>query len=351
MFATAGRPLILRALSLGAALTIAVVVIFPGSGMRTADLVALMRESLSARLALWSCWCLLATPAIAPAFDAQGTRVLRSLRPKQQLVAALFPLLGIVEFPWAILFALGDGAVAAAGATATAIALQASLVARRLDLFSLSSLLVVVGTSAWVLAPAATLAFASVDAAWGSALDRSEQPLTLLHRTHPLPALVVAHLLRVVRAAKMRLGIGAMSTLTGALGTALSLRNDHAARPGHRALAILALPLCICAAALVRPVLESERSCGPTLRSTSTAPAFVITAFLLAIAIPTSAYGATAGGIASPPLAWLTSSWAFGIAIAVAVWGRVHSRTSRKDPAVFVVGVLALAAFAVVVAV
>src|SRR5262249_22315791 len=149
---------------------------------------------------------------------------------------------------------------------------------------------------------------------WRSALDRADRPMVVLRRTHRFPALVAAHLLRFVRAAKMRVTVGAMNALLGGVAAALSLRNEPSARPAHPALAILALPLCICAAVFVRPAFESERALQPMLRSARTPRAFVIAAFIFAIAIPASALGATSGAMASPSLAWLTSSWAFALA-------------------------------------
>src|SRR6516164_7551249 len=76
---TAGRPALSRGLAVGAAIGVVGTIVFAGNGMKASDLVHLFHVSWGVRASLWAAWTLLATPAIASAFDAPGTRILRSL--------------------------------------------------------------------------------------------------------------------------------------------------------------------------------------------------------------------------------------------------------------------------------
>ena len=93
------------------------------------DVVRWMHESVSTRTALWAGWATLATPVVAAAFDAPGTRTLRTLVPRRTLVAHVLLLLTAAQLPWAALFARGSGAVAAIDAALVAVAVEASAIA------------------------------------------------------------------------------------------------------------------------------------------------------------------------------------------------------------------------------
>jgi hypothetical protein len=136
-----------------------------------------------------------------------------------------------------------------------------------------------------------------------------------------------------------------------------SLRNDPTERPLQRALTAMALPLTVAAAACVAPIIESEARLRGLFRSLRTSHGVVVSAFLLAIATPSSALAATAGVAASqavharvgelvPPLV----AWALSLSVAVAVWGRLLEWRRRRTAGTFAAGVTLIAALALVAA-
>src|SRR5262249_34925238 len=140
------------------------------------------------------------------------------------------------------------------------------------------------------------LAAAATRLAWNRALERRSMPIRLTRRMHPLLVVASVYFLRLVRAARARLAVGALGIGTGFAALALSLRNDPPPRPVQRAAIVLAMPFAIAAAAFVRPMLDTERSLHPFLRSTRTPAWVAVAAFILAVVTPTSAFGCVAAG-------------------------------------------------------
>jgi hypothetical protein len=170
-------------------------------------------------------------------------------------------------------------------------------------------------------------------------------------------ALYAAHLLRLTRAARSRLLVALASGAAGAVGLLFSLRNDPTERPVQRALTAMALPLTLAAATCVAPVIESEARLQGLLRSLRTPRTYVVTAFLLAIATPSSALAATAGVLASGEahraaalLAGLLVAWALTLSFAVAFWGRLLEWRARRSAGTFAAGVTLIAALALLLA-
>ena len=362
---TAGRPVLLRALAVASGVGALAAVLFGPTGLAPSLAVSGMQHSALSRAVSYGAWCLLAGPALSAAFDAPGTRVLRSLRAQRSAVLlALLALALLVELPWGALYVAGAGPAAGASAVLLAIALQSSWFAgfrhrRYAVLAALAVLVLLVPLPAWLtLSAAAPLAVRSLAAAWDAALESRGQGRALVPRTHPIAALATAHLLRVGRVARARLSVALASTALGAAAVALAFVNEPPLRPLQRALEILALPLGLAASVLVAPLLESEASMRAALRSTRTRPAIALAAFLLALSLPSSALAATAAGAAGalshqpvPPLA--TGSLLFGGALAAALglWQRRQHATRRQNPALLFAGsaaivLLALAAVA-----
>jgi hypothetical protein len=197
----------------------------------------------------------------------------------------------------------------------------------------------------------------ALHAAWRSALEEPRLHFRLIRPMHPLFALYLAHVLRLVRAARSRLMVAFVCGVGGATGLVFSLRNDPTELPLQRALTALALPLTVAAAACVAPVIESEARLRGLLRSLRTSRSVVVAAFLLAIATPSSALAASAGLAAShavhaqisalvPPLL----AWAFGLSVAVALWGRFLEARTRRTAGTFAAGVTLIAALALLAA-
>jgi hypothetical protein len=360
LLVTAGWPVLLRALALWSAVGIVATILFAGNGIHARDVTRLFHSSLGARLLLTVGWCLLATPVVSGAFDAPGTRTLRTLTvPRRAWVAALAALLLLAQAPYGLLFARAEGAISALVAMAFAVAAQASVVAatRRPPavVFALGALVLVVVDARPMLTvvPAAVLAVAGVASAWNVALDATARDVRATRVTSPVLVLAIVHLLRMVRVARARVALALGSVALGTAALGLSLVNDPPARPVARALAVLALPLTLCAAVLVGPVRETEDRVRALARVTRTRWTTLLAAFALALAVPSSAFAATAGAIAGVlahvpalPLGGAAGVWAVPIACATAGWARWHDRRTRRSPTLFVVGVVVVAALA-----
>ncbi len=359
MFVTAGRPVFHRALAFWAAVGTASVVLFAGNGMDAHTLTRLFHSSLGARLILGAGWIVLATPVISCAFDAPGTRTLRSLPvPRWAWWGAMLVLLVLVQSPCGLLFTRVEGPlpgfVMMLLATATEVALVATQRRRRFSLVVFAMSLVLLDAPSLIVAPPASgLAILAVAGAWRVALDGAARDLRMTRATVPVLAIAVAHLLRMFRVARARLVTAMVSAALGAVALGLSLRNDPPAHPVARALAVLSLPLTLCAAILVVPARETEERLRALARVTGTRWTTLLAAFSLALATPSSALAATAGAMAGTlahvpvlPLGAASGAWAVPVACAVAVWARWHDLRTRRSPTVFVIGALVVAGVA-----
>jgi hypothetical protein len=358
---TAGRALLPRAAALFAAVGVIATILFAGQGLRAVDVVRLHNESLGVRAALWLGWTLLALPAIAPTLDAPGTRTLRTLRlPQAALLVSLALLFAFVEIPWAILFARGGGPASALASTALHVALQASILATRVRLRSVGLVMAALALVAWnppvpwLVIPAALLAAVAVRAAWRHAVDRPRANLRILRPMPALLALTIQHGLRLTRTERPRLAMGALASAIFAGFLFFSLRNDPTVSPWSRAVAVMVLPSTLVAALLATPLLDAERRLQPWLRSLQVRARIVVFAFLLAMGTPTSVFAASTSAISSAaaeasPLsvAAAVGAAAWVVAALLSAWARLHQRTRRKNPIVFALGVIAIAAFAI----
>lgn len=356
VFATAGRPVLLRAIALGTGVGVLAAIFFAPNGIRAADVARWMHASVFVRASLWAAWVALATPVVASALDAPGTRTLRSLVRRRTLVIAVTILFAAAQLPWAILFARGSGIAAAANALLLAVALESSLVAatrrpRHAIFTAAASALVVADLPAFLtLLPAAALAYASTAAAWRSPPIARASSLRFSRPTFPALAIALAQLLAIARTARARISTAALTASIGCATLYLSWRNDPPLRPIERALVVLTLPLCIVASVLVAPALGVESRLRPHLRATRTPARVVFLGLAIALSAPTVALGATSSAVAvslagtSPwPVAAVASAWAGVVASAIAAWARRHDRTARRDPATFVIGVVVVA--------
>jgi len=356
------RPLLQRALALWAAIGVVAAVLFGGNGMQARDLTHLFHGSAGTRIALEMTWIVLVTPVVSGAFDAPGTRTLRSLPVRSG--AWCGPLLGLlllVQLPCGVLFARGDGPLTGVVMMLLAASIEAALVAAlgrvryALVAFAAMALVILDARPPLVALPAAGLALIAVAAAWKVALDGAGLDVRMTLPTVPVLAITAAHLLRMVRVARARLAVAAASASLGALALGMSLHNDPPLRPVARALAVLSLPLTLCAAVLVGPVRETENHVRSLGRVTRTRWTTLAAAFALALMAPSSALGATAGFFAGTlahahahalALGGAAGAWAIPIAGAVALWARWHDRRTQQRPVLFVLGVLAVAALA-----
>jgi hypothetical protein len=360
LLVTAGRPTLRRALAAWTVVGIAATIVFAGNGLDARDLTRLFHHSAIARLALTATWITPMTSVVSCAFDAPGTRTLRTLPVRRRIwVGGLLALLLIVQLPCGILFARADGLPTALALVLLAVAIEASCVAatrRRRALFTVGVALglVLVDAPPIVTAlPAAALAAAAVADAWGTALEAVDRDVRSTRVTSPVVILTAAHLLRMLRAARARVALATGIVALGGLALALSLHHDPTARPFGRVLAVLAFPIALCAALLADPVRETEDHVRTLARVTRTRWPTLLAAFALALVTPSSALAATAGtlvgGVARMPalsVGGAAGLWAVPIASAVAAWARWHGRRARPNPALFVLGVAGVGAIA-----
>lgn len=364
ILSTLTRPVATRALAVMVAVGIPAFVVFSPNGLSARELIRLMHASVWIRGFLWAGWILLATPAVRPLFEAQGTTTLRSLRlPAVPLVVATALLASAVQLPWIVLFARGAGTVAAASALACAVSLQSSIgVAARRKRYT-AVVLVLAAVVLRDLPAAWTLMLGGVTApwcllrAWRVAPERPLRAFRWLRPTTPFLALYGTHLLRLTRSARPRLITAAMLTAAGALAVCAGFRNDPGERSLARALTILTTPLAVTAALCVAPLLECEAMLRLMLRSLRVRRRTIVAAFLLALGTPASALAASAGAVTTaantglPAAAPVTfSMWAAALALPIGVWGRRHEQLGRPSSSKFVAGVLlvVLAALAMV---
>lgn len=360
VLAVLGRPARLSALALSVALGIPAAILFSSNGLRAADIVALAHRSFLARSLLWAAWLTLSAPALSVFLEAPGSKTLRSLGlPRGPLVGSLLLLAGVIELPWAILFASGAGWVAAWAAALQAVALGASFsAARRRPRWALyfalgGAWLVVEPPTAVAAVVGSVWAPVALHAAWRVALEQPRLHWRLTRPTYPLLALYLTHLLRLVRSARSRLTLALVLGAGGGAGLVFSLRNDPTDRPLQRALTAMALPLTLAAAACVAPVIESEARVRALLRSLRVSRGIVVSAFLLAIATPSSALAATAGAAASNAahahtgvLSAALLAWAATLSSAVGGWARLLEWRARRTAGTFAAGVTLIAALA-----
>lgn len=361
LLATAGRPLARRGLALAAAVFVPAAIVFAPNGLRPSDLVHQLHADASLRVALFVAWCALATPAAAVAFDAPGTRTLRSIargRASRALVVAmLVALLAVlVEGPWAALFARGGGTIEALEATALAIAAQTTLAALTVPTAggvgraaAVGALVVVDPRPAVAVLPALVLAWLAVDDAWRRGPERGlrADPRGLLRwTTRPAVALVLVHLARLARVERARLAVAAAGASAGGAALALTVANDPPERPVHRALGLLTLPACAAAATIASPLLEVEARLAPWVRAARARHAAVV-AFVVAVCLPTSALAATATAVATAPdlvPVAAVAAWSAALGLAIAAWARRAATPVRLVLGAIGVAVAGLAA-------
>ena len=352
VMATSGRAAMVRAVHLFGAIAIASTIIFAGHGLDAADVTTMMHRSLAARVVLWLVWIALATFPISAAFDAPGTRILRSLvrtdrRSRIAIVGLLVALLVVAQAPIIVLELRGDGWRSAFATTFLAVAFCASASSGKRVVVALASALVVIDHTSASIFFAPLLAVVSVQHAWLTAFN-GRSAIRIVRRSPKSIALALTYLARMIRSARTRLHTAALFMLAAGAALALTLRNDPDARPTQRALVVFAFPLCLASSMLATPALETESLLLPLLRSTRTKAVTLALAMALALAVPTTAFAATASTAAAiaSHASWLmvaaSTALSLATAFAIALWAR-QSRHARRS-STFTVGVIAIAA-------
>ncbi|WP_245913752.1 ATP-binding cassette domain-containing protein [Nannocystis exedens] len=128
---TAGAEALRRGLPVYVGLLAVGGLLFGGNGLSTATLVEGAETSPLARALLWSAWLIALTPTMAALWQTKSSLWLRSLpAPRAWHLAILFGLSIAAESLWTIVWGLGGGPLAAAGALGGALAGHGVLLAR-----------------------------------------------------------------------------------------------------------------------------------------------------------------------------------------------------------------------------
>jgi hypothetical protein len=339
VMATSGRAVAVRAVPLFCGIGLIAAIVFGGHGVQPRTMVALLEGSLGARLVMFASWTMLASPAVARAFDAPGTITLRALRPpRTALFALLLAIAVFVQLPWMTLFAFGGGTL-----RALSYALLAAAACASMPGFAVACAIVALAPLPVVALPTSfAVAAFSVAHAWRTAFEHRDV-VRIVRRAPPAMALAMTYVARMARATRARVNAAALVIVAGEGALALSLRNDADARPVTRALVVLAFPFAIASALLAAPAVETEARLLPLLRSTRTKTATLALAMVLALAVPSTAFAATASIAASNGTTIVSSAYAFVLASCVALWARRASRARRSTTFLLGVAVIATA--------
>lgn len=320
----AGRAVLARAAATFAAVGLPATIIFAPQGLSARDLLRAMRASPGVAAVICVGWMALSTVATNAVFTAPGLSAVRATRPARgELLPALLALASVAQLPWAVLWLRGAGPLAAIAAVILAASAAATLftLARRPSLRALVPILSLL--EAWRVAPEA----------------RSGARVWTRAAASPLVALATLHWLRLARLERLRLMLAAM---IGSLGGAGLLTRG-------RPIPIMTVPLVLIASLFVTPLLACEEAMRARLRVLRVRHAVVVGAFLIAIAAPTTAFGATAAaGTSTSVFPVMTASLV--LSAIVAAWGRHHAAMKKKRPTTFAIGVAMIALVTVTLA-
>lgn len=257
--------------------------------MRPVNLVRVVRETGSFRVALWAGWLVLAMPVARVLLTHPAPFFLRALpAPRWHFVTVHAGMLCLSSLPFAALFAVGEGvpsAIARALGSSACAALYVGGLRTLPERGAAAGILLLIagGAPTVALAVAAPIALAiGVGGAWDRApvvrattAARPGETIRSAIAGPPALALAIAHaqaLLRVERAALQR---SLLAVFVGGAALALAAKNNAVhdiARLCELAVLVGALPLGIACGGLAGPVIEAERRIRWLLDVTSTQP-------------------------------------------------------------------------------
>jgi hypothetical protein len=290
-------------------------VIFGGHGLRASDALHILASSSLAWCAFVVGFAALTMPVVNAVLDAPGVTMLASSRSKHTVRLANASALLIAQAPIFILFQQAGRPFAGLLHAALTLALELSfrIVSRALPRVS--------PRASRIPLPRAARAFTQLCAYYMRTLARRHASALLL---------------------------ASASLAAGAAALWLSCRNDPPKSFVTRAFSVLPIPLCASAAAILAPLLRAELSLRSLFATTRARPWLSAMAVATIVMVPHAAYASVATVAASSPsngLAAAAPTALFGAIVsgAIVAWGRRHARTRRRDPAVYVVGVVVIA--------
>lgn len=317
MLVVSGRPFARALVAPTLAWMIPAAILFGGNGMTAQGAVSVLRSSLAAWAVVVVGFAALTANAVAAALHAKGVSTLRSLRPSRAaMLAPLGALLVLAQAPLFVLFARAGHWGAAVLHAALALSLELLFV--RLASIPRPAFLTRTGRAR---TPLAAMCVCCMQTLW-----RREQASVSLSGT------------------AMALGGGALW---------LSFQNDPPRSALGRIMCVLAVPLSVVAALLVRPLVREEAALGWLLRSTRTRAWVPALAMAAVVSLPSAAWASGAAMGVKAGAGGTAGALLFGglVALAVVAWARRHARTRKQDPATFVVGTIGIAVAAIVVGV
>ncbi|HKA92125.1 MAG TPA: hypothetical protein VKE22_30915, partial [Haliangiales bacterium] len=254
-----------RVLRLGAALGLAAAVVFGGNGMHPRDVVRILDLGWGARACVWLVWLVPVAHAARSIWEAPDAHYLRTLPlGRRALLWVPAVLLIAVEAPWAILFGLGAGPVAALRAGAAAAGAHALLFAGvrgARDAVAAATLVAAMvlpwtpGAPATAAPIAAALAAgAAVLSAWDRAPERRRPRLRRWVRGP-----ITANLAAMVRQEGALLWRALFLVGTGGGIAALAARNNDVTATGSQVRLALAVGAVTLTAALAGPAAATLR--------------------------------------------------------------------------------------------
>lgn len=246
-------------------------IVFGPTGMRAADLVFTMRTSPPLTIGLWLGWIVLLFPVARLALIPPSSMYLRWLpAPRTILYASAAFCVFVVELPWMILWARGEGIISAFATGFGALALHAAWATRPLGIVH-GLFLLGWAISIFLPYPGLSLLVAGVTSIFAvkRAIDRAPEMHAIARGSSraraPAIALALSHMTYVLRKEPAVLGrMLILSSLAGIIMPLAARGHDLETPPsfGALSLALAAISLSPAMAGVSGGVLRSERLSG-----------------------------------------------------------------------------------------
>lgn len=311
-------------------------VVFGPTGMRASELAYTLRTAPLVAVLMWFAWIVLVFPAARLALVPPSSSYLRWLpAPRAILYLAAALATWVVEWPWVILFAAGEGVLSGLSAGFGAIALHAAYTLRPWG-WTHGVVLLGWALSAFVPHPAAALGMATVTMglAVKQAVDRAPEVSSYVRGTprveRPEVALARVHVMYLVRKEPVVLGrVLVMASLAGLVLPLAARGHDLETGPSHGALAlgIAAFSLLPAMSGVGAAVIRSERLASWLLDGLGASGRTRVVAAALAAALCGAVAGLVIGVVASMGLSIHDGAIVLRVLAIPVLWGALAGAT------------------------